>query len=333
MISIIVPAYNVENYIAKTLESLCQQSYKDIEIIVVNDGSTDNTLQTITDIAKNDSRIKVFDKENGGVTSARLYGIEQSSGDWIAFCDGDDTVEPSMYERLITNAEKYKADISHCGYNMVFPSRIVPYHGTNQIIEQDNKKGLCDLIDGSIVEPGLWNKLFSKDLINSFIKSNVMDYSIKINEDVLMNYYLFKLSKKSVFEDICLYNYVVRDNSAANISIKEHHLSDPLKVLEIIFEDTKSDNPINCIAKKRQLNNLINIATRQISENRALIKKYQKSSRKQLRKTYFNNMKNFEFSKFFKIKLTIATLMPDIFKIIHIIYSKLTGLDKIYEIK
>lgn len=332
MISVIIPAYNVQNYIFNTLNSLCNQTYKDIEIIVVNDGSTDNTLSIVSEYAKKDKRIKVFNKENGGVTSARIYGIEHSNGDWITFCDADDTVEPTMYEVLIKNANQYNADISHCGYNMVFPSRTVPYHGSKKQIEQDSKKGIIELISGSLIEPSLCNKLYKKYLFTIIFDNNLIDTSIKINEDFLMNYYLFKYSKKSIFLDECFYNYIVHFNSAANSKLNEHHLSDPIKVLEIICTDTAFDNEIYTAAKVRYINTLINTATMRTSENIELIKKYQKSCRKKLRTYLFDVLKYKHFSVLFKLKVVFATLIPDVYKLIHIIYSRITGLDKIYDI-
>ena len=112
-ISIIIPAYNIENYLGKTLDSVLAQTYQNIEVIVVNDGSKDGTGKVVDDYAAHDSRVIAVHKENGGVTSARLRGIAAASGDWIGFVDGDDYIEPDMYERLMRNAREYNVEISH----------------------------------------------------------------------------------------------------------------------------------------------------------------------------------------------------------------------------
>ena len=139
LISIIIPAYNIENYISTCLDSLLAQTYRDLEIIVVNDGSKDGTGAIMDTYAARDSRIMAIHKENGGVTSARLCGVKAATGDWIGFVDGDDIIEPDMYERLMANAVKHGADISHCGYRMVFPSgKVDYYYNTGRIVEQDN---------------------------------------------------------------------------------------------------------------------------------------------------------------------------------------------------
>ena len=139
---------------------------REIEVILVDDGSTDESGR-ICDGFKHDPRIKVIHKKNAGVSAARNSGIEVASGDYIGFVDGDDTVDEEMFEVLIENAIKYDADISHCGYKMVFPSRIDYYHNTGVLVGQNNEIGLKDLLAGNRVEPGLWNKIYKKELFNN----------------------------------------------------------------------------------------------------------------------------------------------------------------------
>ena len=115
MISIIVPAYNVESYVKKSIESIQKQTFTNIEVICVDDGSMDKTFQRLKIIAASDKRVRVFTKENEGVTKAREFGFEQAQGEYIGFVDADDIVEPDMFERLYQNMKKYDTDISHCG--------------------------------------------------------------------------------------------------------------------------------------------------------------------------------------------------------------------------
>ena len=111
-ISIIIPAYNASKYIIRTLDSICNQTYKNLEIIVVDDGSSDNTLEICKEQSEKDNRIKVFHKKNEGVTLARDMGISLATGELIGFIDADDTIDPKMYECLYNNLVKYDADIS-----------------------------------------------------------------------------------------------------------------------------------------------------------------------------------------------------------------------------
>ena len=119
LISVVVPAYNIAPYVEKSIASIIAQTYRNMEIIIVDDGSRDETGRILDDLAEKDSRIRVIHKENGGVTSARLRGIAEATGEWIGFVDGDDYIEPQMYERLLNNAFKYGAQITP--YRWYFP--------------------------------------------------------------------------------------------------------------------------------------------------------------------------------------------------------------------
>lgn len=262
LISIIVPIYNTEDYIEKCVKSIQNQTYKNIEIILVNDGSTDGSADIINKLLENDSRIQVIHKQNEGVTAARLEGIKKSSGNYIGFVDSDDVVAADMYEILLNNMIKYNADISHCGYQMIFlDGKINRFYGTGCIKEQSCELGQIDLLEGKMVEPGLCNKLYRKELFDGMN----MDQSIKINEDLLMNFYLFKKSNKSVFYDVCKYHYIVRRESATRSNLNKHKIYDPIIVKKIIMENT--DFPIRNCAKMAFMRTCLNICNTLVVEN------------------------------------------------------------------
>lgn len=242
-ISIVVPVYNLEKDIEKSIESIIHQTYSNLEIIVVNDGSTDKSLSILNEYKKKDSRIQIIDKQNEGVSKARLDGMKRATGQYIGFVDGDDIVEKDMFELLMNNAMKYNADISHCGYSMDFPDgHSDKYYGTGKIVIQNNNDGLKDLLEGKFIEPGLWNKIYKKSLIENLIENENMDYSIKNLEDLLVNYFLFKQSYISIYEDRCKYHYIVRKGSATN-KISGNKYEDPLKIMKKIMqlEEKNSD--------------------------------------------------------------------------------------------
>lgn len=238
MISIIVPAYNLENYIARTLDSILAQTYADIEIIVVDDGSTDDTLSILHRYENNHAAIRVIHKENGGVMSARLRGIQEAMGEWIGFVDGDDEIEPDMYERLLKNAVLHNAQISHCGYQLIFEDgRINYFHDTGALEKQDKITALRELLAGTRIEPGLWNKLFQKTLVYSALQGKDIPLDIKINEDLLMNHWFFSAAETTVYEDWCPYRYIVRGDSASRAKLNEHKIYDPIRVKQIILAE------------------------------------------------------------------------------------------------
>lgn len=246
LVSVIIPAYNIEDYIGRCLDSIISQTYKNLEIIVVDDGSRDYTGEILDNYAKKDRRIKVIHKENGGVSSARNKGIEAAEGDYIGFIDGDDLIEPEMYKTLVDLLEEENADIAHCGYQMVFPDRIDYYHNTGKKKIQTTEEGLKDLLSGEMIEPGLVNKLYKKELI----KNCRLNETVKINEDLLMNYQLFKLSQKSVYYDITPYSYMIRSSSATGANSLITKREDSLRVLNQIKDDCINNNLLSIIYKR-----------------------------------------------------------------------------------
>lgn len=330
-ISVIVPAYNIESYIENAVASICAQTYRNLEIILVNDGSSDNTPILLDELEKRDNRIKVIHKENGGVTRARLCGVEAATGEWIGFVDGDDYIEPQMYEMLLDNAKKYQADISHCGYQMVFPSRVDMYYGTGRVVEQDTKTGLKDLLEGYFVEPGLCNKLFNKNLFKCLLCDSKMDFSIKNTEDLLMNYYLFCESKKAVFEDQCPYYYMVRKGSAATGAVNLNRLQDPLKVLRVMEKETSNDHELQLIVKRRIVAQLIRLSTLDAGSQRDMIVKFRTKARKELRMMIPEVLKG-DYSTKQKAMCIGAAYMSSLYRLIYKCYQKITGIDKKYEV-
>ena len=235
LISVVVPAYNLAAYLPRCLDSICSQTWRNIEIIVIDDGSTDDTYTIMKAAAAKDDRIQICHQANAGVTAARTAGIRIATGDYIGFVDGDDEIEPDMYERLINNALKYHADISHCGYQMCFTDgRINYFHNTNQLLQHSRQVAVTALLSGDMIEPGICNKLYRADLVKQVVA--IMPDDIKINEDLLMNYYLFLRSEKSVFEDICPYHYIVRSGSATRQTLNQHRIYDPIKVKQLIIQ-------------------------------------------------------------------------------------------------
>lgn len=330
-ISIVVPVYNLEQHIQRCVESICNQTYKNIEIILVDDGSSDNSYKKIQELAKNDDRIKVLHQENSGVTKARLSGIKIASGEWIGFVDGDDSIDIDMYERLLNNAKKYDAQVSHCGYKMVFPSRTDYYYNTGRTIVQNNSQGLKDLVAGLFVEPGLWNKLFHKSLFNGLLNDNFLDLSIKNLEDLLMNYFLFRESQKSIYEDFCPYNYIVRENSAATSKININKLIDPIKVFEIIKNCENNNTEIVEVVNARLLAKFISNATIKIDNQSELILPIRKNARKHIQKNLLNILKG-TYSIKLKVSSVLVAVWPFFYSFFHKLYSKMKGTDNKYKV-
>lgn len=330
-ISIVIPAYNIQDYLGATLDSVLAQTYENLEIIVVNDGSQDDTAAVMDAYAARDSRVKVIHKENDGVTSARLRGVAEATGGYIGFVDGDDYIEPQMYQRLMENLKQHDADISHCGYQMVFPSRVDYYYNTGRFVLQEDKQCCTDLLDGKFVEPGLVNKLYRRELFVGL--DDWMDKTIRINEDLLMNFYLFRQAKTAVFEDVCLYHYVLRKGSAATSRLNAHKLKDPLKVLYLLLDETADMPQWNAIAERRLIYQLVTTATMGLGNQRELIAPVRLQARKELRQRLWHVLTGRIYSTKLKIMALWAAVWPASYGWVHSAYAKATGLDKKYEVK
>lgn len=316
-ISVIVPAYNIAPWLGRCLDSILAQTHENLEVIVVNDGSKDDTAAILDAYASQHPQVKAIHKENGGVTSARLRGVAEATGDWIGFIDGDDIIEPEMYAHLLENARKYGADISHCGHQVLFPDGRIGYvHNSGEAREQDKLAGLKDLLDGGLVESGLCTKLYRRRLFDGL--ESWMDCTIKNNEDLLMNYYLFERAEKSIFEDICPYHYILRQGSASYRAFHEHSLFDPIRVRQRILdrcspemqEDARIALMRNCLFAYGQLALDLN---RQYDEYRSRVRQLLKEQ-----KAYF-----YLLSKRNKILANMVCTAPWMFHMAYGAYVKL----------
>ncbi|MEH7076807.1 glycosyltransferase family 2 protein [Neobacillus drentensis] len=209
-ISIIVPIYNVEPYLRKCVESILSQSYTNIELILVNDGSPDKCGGICDEYAKKDNRIKVIHKENGGLSSARNAGLEIATGDFIGFIDGDDFVDTDMYEILYNLLVEYSADVVECSFKIVKDSNFQPIENDKifdgRIESGDNLFALKRLLEYPIRNVA-WNKLYKKELFTG------LRYPDKLYEDGFLAYKIFYKLKKYVFVALDKYNYIQREDS------------------------------------------------------------------------------------------------------------------------
>ncbi len=333
LISIIIPAYNICNELGPCLDSILAQTHTNIEVIIVNDGSKDGTASVMEHYATLDSRVKVIHKENGGVTSARLRGVREAQGTWIGFVDGDDRIEPQMYAHLLENAQKYDADISHCGYQMVYPSRIDLYYGTGRLVEQSNEDGMTDLIGGKFIEPALVTKLYKKDLFTPLLQDSLMDPTIKNFEDLLMNFYLFRDSNKSVYEDFCPYLYILRLSSAATSKLNEHKVLDPIRVSKILLRECSDSPGLLAVTQVKLLRQYINVATISLGEHKAWLSPIRKTIRTELR-SFLPAMKTCPVcSRSLYFMGLWAAYSPLTYGWVHSLHGMITGNNRKYEVK
>lgn len=209
LISVIVPVYNVRNYLRKCVFSIIKQTYQNLEIILVDDGSTDGSDIIVDDLRKEDKRIKVYHKKNGGLSDARNYGIDRASGDLLAFVDSDDYLDKEMYETLYNNLIINNCDISICGRNIVYENG-KKINKVNKDIRKvmNTKEALIELNSYKYFDMSACDKLFRKNVF----KDIRFPYGKKC-EDYYTMYKLISNSKFICYNSKPLYNYYQRPNS------------------------------------------------------------------------------------------------------------------------
>lgn len=219
-ISIIVPVYKVEQYLYRCIKSLMDQTYKNIEIILVDDGSPDNCPQLCENYAKQDSRIKVIHKENGGLSDARNVALDNITGEYIAFVDSDDWVEADFIETLYTNVMRENADISIIGYTLVWDD------GGKRRFTQDDEYYVFDT--ETAIRELLKQRKFSCMVCQKLYKKQIFDavrFPVgKLYEDVAVSLPTFLKAQKVVVSGKSGYNYYQRSDSIVNSKFDKRKL-------------------------------------------------------------------------------------------------------------
>ena len=302
LITIIVPIYNAEKYIERCIKSIINQSYRDIEIILVDDGSKDRSAIICDEYAKKDSRIRVIHKKNEGVSKARNVGIDIAKGDYILFADSDDWLELNMCQKMIDSAIDNKSDIVVCEYNNYYENN----KRTEKLILDDfNNRAFSSIITDDKKKYGgfPWNKLIKKEIIIKKFNENIHYYE---NLLFFLENSQFDLKYSVVHEP--LYNYCINDNSAVHSKKYSTKKLSALKALEIIIPLVPNENRDyhKFVFIMLYYNNLFYIKKEKLDINIEveyynIIKRYYKEIKKSNRLTAKNKIKLFILYRFKKI--------------------------------
>ncbi len=228
-VSVIVPVYNVEMYIAKCLDSLLNQTLEDIEIILVNDGSRDGSIKIINEYMKKNNKIILLEKENGGLSSARNYGIPYATGEYIAFLDSDDYIEKKMYETMYKKAKSKDYDMVECNFYWEYPNNKL-----KKDIGEKYKNKKEALEKARVVA---WNKLYKRELIQN---SRVRFPEGLRYEDVEFFYNILPSLNKIGFVEEPFVHYIQRSNSISNT--QNEKTSEIFIVLDNVLNFYKKNN-------------------------------------------------------------------------------------------
>lgn len=307
-ISVIIPVYNVEKFLRRCLDSIINQTMNDIEIILIDDGSTDNSGNICDEYAEKDDRIIVIHKENGGVSSARNKGLDIASGEYVTFVDSDDYIDNNMYEVLYRNVIEKSVDISACCYEYIDKNN-------KSLYNKDKIECIGGLYTGksflelqyknsnsNIVCICVWNKIYRKDIFRE------LRFEHTIHEDEIICDQIFTQGYKIYLTDSPLYKYVENKDSIVNREFSKEKLVslDILYNRVILYKEKNIDLYYKALLSYCEMNIYYNLKSKSIGYN---YKKY----KRQFNKLFLYAIKVNEISIKNKIRYLLYYLSPCIY--------------------
>lgn len=316
LVSIVVPVYNVEKYLKRCVDSIINQSYNNIEILLVDDGSTDSSGKICDDYLKKDSRIKVIHKQNGGLSDARNFGIDKSTGDYLSFIDSDDWIEKDMIMNLFNSIINEKSDISICRRYRVYDNQeknVESFQTFPKSCAFNNIDGLNYLMSFCGYDMSVCDKMFKSSLFY-----DVRFPFGKTCEDSFTTYKLFAKANKISYIDKPLYNYYYRVNSITRNKDVNETVITAAKEQFMFIKDNYPENIY--AASSFVITAYMSVYNEFIIRNKICTKinEYKNNSRSFLR----NALKNQNISKLKKIQMLIFCLSTTMYKLFYKIMLK-----------
>lgn len=295
LVSVIIPVYNVEKYLKRCIDSVLNQSYKNLEIIIIDDGSKDKSKEICDSYKRKNKRVIVVHTKNKGLSEARNKGIEISKGEYISFIDSDDWVNPTYIEKLMALLLEYKGDISICNFEKVYNEKMINKIYNEKIEIYTKEEALGELFKKEVVKFVVsWGKIYKKYLFN-----NIRFPKGRYHEDEFTTYKLFGESKRIVSTNEKLIYYFKREDS---ITASSNDLEKILDVIEAYKEQIIYFNDKNYIKFKK-------IVERKLFSQYFQLPKYKN---KELRNEYKIIFKEFPKNKI-KFKIRFMYYLPSFY--------------------
>lgn len=307
-ISVILPFCNAEKYIGTALSSILKSKHKNIELIAVDDGSTDSSAEICKRFAKRDSRVRLIRKEKSGVSSARNAGLAMASGEFIAFADADDEVLPETYEYLLKKAVEYGADIVQCA--IIFEdgarSEILFSPGRDVVYEKNKNAKLL----GKYLSYSCWSKIYRRRSLGNIR----FDESLSVGEDLYYNLEALLRCERLIFTPKPLYRYIQRRTGVMNTLIESGRLEEFPKMLEMAEENFASCSAILGLVNLAKIRNIAHVLSLSAGENSRYCKVLFAITRKSAKKSVVSVLlcRGVKIKK--KAAIMLAVIMPRVYK-------------------
>ncbi len=312
-VSIIVPVYNTAKYLSKCLDSIIDQTYQNLEIIAINDGSTDNSETILKEYAKKESRLKIITQKNQGLSNARNAGLKRASGDFITFVDSDDIIEPEMIEKMLGALKKSHADVAVCSFKELFPDKTIKHFNNNHYPQKvfSTESALKAMLkeEGFMVSATM--KLFPRHFFDH-IKFPIG----KLHEDVGTTYKLIQKAEKIIFLPDEFYLYIHHQNSIINQNFDDRKF-DLIELTDKMCDDLDQHFPnLKNTTNERRMRARFSLL-RQIPKNYPRTKELTSY----LKEHQVFITKNPEAGKIDKIALKLALINPNLLKLAYKLFK------------
>lgn len=239
LISVIVPVYNAAQFLPRCVDSILNQDHTDFELLLIDDGSSDDSAQICDAYAKKDNRVQVTHQSNRGVSAARNVGLRAAKGDYIAFVDADDWIESDMLSFLLSQAQAKNTDVVRCGYF----TELADGHRASSEVSDDVSFPQPDTALAELAVSGtagvLWNKLYRRNVL----KNVYFDEQFTCSEDLLFNYHVYKNAARFVFCSQPKYHYLINPSSITNSAFSDGAF-DVLRVKKYMMQQEESNTPV-----------------------------------------------------------------------------------------
>lgn len=317
LISIIIPVYNVEKYLEKCVDSIINQTYKNLEIILVDDGATDSSGKLCDELAKIDNRIKVYHKENGGLSDARNYGVEKSTGGYIGFVDSDDYIDTEMYEKLYEAIKKENVDVAECNLKIIYTDREELFTEQKYYNIYTKQEYLEEYLK---IE-----KIFGSACVR-LIKSDIakkLKFPVgKLYEDTYYAYDLIEKVDRYVIMNNPYYNYLMRENSITNTKFNPR-IFDLIEIVEKFHKTTYENYPgLKEAADCRKMYAYFSVLNSILLEENYRENEYYSEILSYFKRNYISLLKNKYINHNRKLSVILIKLNIDLYRKVLMKYKK-----------